>query len=309
MRELILLIFLPFFTIAQTGYVTYNNSTYDFTNGYINPSHVGVVSFDQNTSLEISFKHGLDDDNGTMVLERDSQFAVSESMYDEKGRQIFRDFDTQDIIIRNKKSSQFEPFIIKDHWLVIKWNIFEEFKEILNYKVQKAEGIFRGRTYTVWFTEQLPYPYGPWKLFGLPGVILEYSDGDKNYGTATEICYPCDLNESISIPVENNIRTIEEHVKISDNIHIYHILEFRKRGIDDIIAGSKFNEKELLERREKSREYLFEWENENTKRAVYDKKILKQAYEFGPSTKRKLQKLKEEKEKSDNDFNIRTFRN
>ena len=60
----------------------------------------------------------------------------------------------------------------------------------------------------------------------------------------------------------------------------------------------------MLERRKKSREYLFEWEAKNTKRGVYDKKILKQAYEYGPSVRKKLQQLKEDKEKLENNFKI-----
>lgn len=61
----------------------------------------------------------------------------------------------------------------------IDWKIAQDTKEILGLTCQKATGHFRGRDYEVWFTSQLPYNSGPWKLNGLPGLILEASDVKK----------------------------------------------------------------------------------------------------------------------------------
>ncbi len=50
---------------------------------------------------------------------------------------------------------------------------------LLNYACHRAEARFRGRTYVVWFAPELPFSHGPWKLGGLPGLILraESTDG------------------------------------------------------------------------------------------------------------------------------------
>ncbi|WP_435138413.1 GLPGLI family protein [Formosa sp. A9] len=58
----------------------------------------------------------------------------------------------------------------------IDWKLLPETKKIGKFSVNKASCEFRGRTYTVWYTLEVPLPYGPWKLQGLPGLILEARD-------------------------------------------------------------------------------------------------------------------------------------
>ncbi|EIM75240.1 hypothetical protein A3SI_13959 [Nitritalea halalkaliphila LW7] len=72
-----------------------------------------------------------------------------------------------------------KTYIVEEKINNIKWNITQEFKTISGFKAQKAEGLFRGRRYIAWFTNEIPIKYGPWKLNGLPGLILSVFD-DKN---------------------------------------------------------------------------------------------------------------------------------
>ena len=59
------------------------------------------------------------------------------------------------------------------------WKILNETDSVLGYLCQKAVTEFRGRTWNVWFTMELPYNYGPWKLGGLPGMILKAEDSER----------------------------------------------------------------------------------------------------------------------------------
>lgn len=61
------------------------------------------------------------------------------------------------------------------------WVVGEDMKIILDYECFKATTQFRGRQWIVWFTPEVPVPLGPWKLNGLPGLILQAYDAERHY--------------------------------------------------------------------------------------------------------------------------------
>jgi GLPGLI family protein len=69
-----------------------------------------------------------------------------------------------------------DKYIMKDEWPAINWKITDETKKIAQLNCQKAIGTWRGRTYEAWFCADLPFHSGPWKLNGLPGLIVEAAD-------------------------------------------------------------------------------------------------------------------------------------
>jgi len=74
-----------------------------------------------------------------------------------------------------------EPFLIKDAYHEFKWNISSETKTTGGYKCIKAITSYRGRQWTAWFTPQVAIPFGPWKLHGLPGLIVEAYDAENEH--------------------------------------------------------------------------------------------------------------------------------
>ena len=61
------------------------------------------------------------------------------------------------------------------------WKIEAETMKIGDYKTQKATTNFGGRTWTAWFSKDIPFQDGPYKFSGLPGLIVKIEDADQNY--------------------------------------------------------------------------------------------------------------------------------
>ena len=61
------------------------------------------------------------------------------------------------------------------------WTMGDSTREVLGYTCQQATADFRGRHWTVWFATDIPVSDGPWKLGGLPGLILEAYDEDQQH--------------------------------------------------------------------------------------------------------------------------------
>lgn len=62
-----------------------------------------------------------------------------------------------------------------------KWKICEDAKIVLDYECVKATAYYHGRLWIVWFTYDIPVSNGPWKLGGLPGLIMEAYDADSQH--------------------------------------------------------------------------------------------------------------------------------
>lgn len=61
------------------------------------------------------------------------------------------------------------------------WQILPETAKIGEYKTQKAETQFAGRTWYAWFTTEIPFQDGPYKFSGLPGLIVKVEDSKGDY--------------------------------------------------------------------------------------------------------------------------------
>jgi hypothetical protein len=61
------------------------------------------------------------------------------------------------------------------------WKILSDKEKIGEYNTQKATTEFGGRKWTAWFSTDLPFQDGPYKFYGLPGLIVKIEDEGKNY--------------------------------------------------------------------------------------------------------------------------------
>lgn len=70
-------------------------------------------------------------------------------------------------------------YVMETPTAIINWKLSADLKKIGGIDCQKAIGRYKGRIYEAWFAPSIPYINGPWKLWGLPGLIIEAYDTKK----------------------------------------------------------------------------------------------------------------------------------
>ena len=118
------------------------------------------------------------------------------------------------------------------------WEISDEKMEILGYTCQKAVADYYGRKWIAWFTTEIPIQAGPWKLHGLPGLILQAADEEKDYS------FKCielkNVNGTIDIPKRRYVKcSKEEYVSLLKE-HETNWTKFRRdRGLPYAVPADK----------------------------------------------------------------------
>lgn len=87
-----------------------------------------------------------------------------------------------------KGKSSYLDRICNDNFNVVEnietpsWNLIaDSTRDILGYHCRLAETHFKGRLWLAWYAVDIPIDNGPWKLQGLPGLILEAYDSNCEY--------------------------------------------------------------------------------------------------------------------------------
>lgn len=77
------------------------------------------------------------------------------------------------------------------------WKIQRKLREINGFKCQLATTEIWGRKFEAWFTEEIPIQEGPYKFYGLPGLIVEvYDDTRAHHFLLTSIENACGYTQS-----------------------------------------------------------------------------------------------------------------
>ena len=96
---------------------------------------------------------------------------------------VYKNYPTGQMTITDRISSQ--GYCYMDSLHAQTWTMGDSTREVLGYTCQQATADFRGRRWTAWFATDIPVSDGPWKLSGLPGLILEaYDEGRQHVFTA-----------------------------------------------------------------------------------------------------------------------------
>lgn len=61
------------------------------------------------------------------------------------------------------------------------WKILSDRQKIGEYNTQKATTSFGGREWVAWFSTDIPFQDGPYKFYGLPGLIVKIEDATGSH--------------------------------------------------------------------------------------------------------------------------------
>lgn len=92
----------------------------------------------------------------------------------------------------------------EDQIPIIEWQLIDGTKTICEYECRQAIGSIYGRTWTVWYTTELPLNYGPYILCGLPGLIMAAKDSEGLFDFNVVGIEKAPKNTFISIYEESN---------------------------------------------------------------------------------------------------------
>ena len=189
---------------------------------YLNFSHSieynATLFFDNKNSL---FKYNVKGD-GLYQNETNANEVIS-VMIDTITSEIILNKTKNQLFSSYKKKTNKELSYIYEKIPILKWELLSDEKKIKDLKCFLAKTYFRGRTYYAWYTPAIPVSFGPWKLNGLPGLIIEAYDETK------QVLF---YFRSLQIPFEINFDTVKNELKNTEKISLKAFLN-QENNIDE----------------------------------------------------------------------------
>ncbi|MDR1552254.1 MAG: GLPGLI family protein [Prevotellaceae bacterium] len=162
--------------------------TANFTWDTCNPKYLGSVDhmrllIGKNVSKFYSYDTFLSDSISNAYLSG----KMSQNEY-YKLRTVYRRGETFKIYTNYPKGRlTFTDLLVMTYFLYEEgipkqeWKISGDTSTISGYKCQKATCVYRGRQYVAWFTDAIQINNGPFKFWGLPGLIVEVRDSKYHH--------------------------------------------------------------------------------------------------------------------------------
>lgn len=92
---------------------------------------------------------------------------------------VIKDFNKNEFWVQEK--IQFKNYKTPIDFPVEKWKLMEGEEQMFGYVCRRAQILFGGRTWIAYYTLEIPIPDGPYKFYGLPGLILSIKSSDGDY--------------------------------------------------------------------------------------------------------------------------------
>ena len=169
----------------------------------------------------------------------DYDFLKNDSISKKTGENWQTNTQSDQLILRKANSNEnrafhgnmFDYFVIdsKDE---MNWKIEKETKKNAEYSLQKATTDFGGRKWIAWFTSKIPINEGPYKFFGLPGLIVKIEDSEHEYSWELKGNILCKTNCNIQFD------SLNERQIGSINVSKEKIKQLRRNYAKDPLQGA-----------------------------------------------------------------------
>jgi GLPGLI family protein len=179
MRSIFILLLMPLLSFAQDDlssrsagivefeYQTVFNMKFDRDRVYRKYRSVLHTAGSNSNFFMIPGVSEISGSDNDMTIDIDTMFRVEKDL--DKDALLFSDINLSGRVIYYRDSVH-----------PMQWKLTHDVKWIDSLECHKAETFFRGRQYTAWYCPDIPVPNGPWKLGGLPGLIVEAYENNKD---------------------------------------------------------------------------------------------------------------------------------
>ncbi|ADR23490.1 hypothetical protein MATR_26560 [Marivirga tractuosa] len=183
---ILLISILSFTAHAQSNFKATYKLTYqpDSTNEKNKESEIFLLYVNNELSKFLSYNNALRDSirleikKGNMTTEEIVQQTMSRprTNFYVKINKIFQESRIENLHqVTTELYRYYQPLNLMD------WTIGNQTKSINGYNCQKATTSYAGRDYVAWFDAEIPISDGPYKFYGLPGLIISVYDTQEHY--------------------------------------------------------------------------------------------------------------------------------
>lgn len=195
---------------------------------------VGYADMIENIYLNNNYKISITDSIAAKIydLPTSSSDLFIKSKYKTYRTIIINNTKDKDLYFTHAFKNQ--NYLVNDNLPDIKWKIHnKDTKKIGKYLCTKATTTFRGTDFEAYYTQEIPVSLAPFKLSGLPGLVLEMRALGENHNTWTV--------KTIEYPYKGTIDYSPKYIKSLRNVDLKKMVAMidSKNEEDDRIQNSK----------------------------------------------------------------------
>ena len=206
MKKIITIVLLTYFNLvfAQDGIVYYEFTDAFGVGGANGEVYNAYTMFSKDKSYYVVAKDSLE--TAASLSKSKAHYQNSNGSYNKisnglilspQGNQVVCNYASKTLYFNLQDGKQ---VYVKEVLPKFNWKITNQKKKIASFNCVLATTTFRGRKYYAWYTPEIAVFSGPWKLNGLPGMILEAYDEDKYVSwNFKKYQYPINVKQNYTI--------------------------------------------------------------------------------------------------------------